>query len=173
MNILSELKLRNISINECAKKTGIRYGALYPIVHGKVSLEKCEYGTLKKLADFLGCEIEDFFTANEDFSVYWGDEKTADVHFEENHAVVTRYTTNPAKQIFYKDEIPLFEIGGIMESRCWDRNRDNLEKYLFKLGLTEFNPYKICRKTHGVMFQDRIWFKYKGEQLTWEDVRWR
>ena len=124
MNILSELKMRNCSINECAKKTGIRYGALYPIVHGKVSLEKCEYGTLKKLADFFNCGIDDFFAANEDFSVYWGDEKTADVHFEENRAVIKRYTTHPAKQIFYKDKIPLFEIGQIMESRCWDRRRD-------------------------------------------------
>lgn len=173
MNILSELKMRNVSINECAVKTGIPYGALYPIVHGKVSLEKCQYGTLKKLADFLNYEIEDFFTANEDFSVYWCDEKTADVHFEEDHAVITRYTTHPAKQIFYKDQMPLFEVGEIMESRCWDKNRDNIEKYLFKLGLTEFNSYKICRKTHGVMFQDRIWFKYKGEKLTWSDVKCR
>lgn len=173
MNILSELKLRNISINECAKKTGLRYGALYPIVHGTVSLEKCEYGTLKKIADFLHCEIEDFFSANEDFSVYWFDEKTADVHFEHTKAVIKRYTTNPAKQIFYKDELPLFEVGEIMESRCWDKNRDNLEKYLFKLGLTEYNPYKICRKTHGVMFQDHIWFKYNGENITWDDVKCR
>ena len=60
MDILSELKLRNVSINECAKATGIPYGSLYPLVHGKKSLEKCEYGTLKKLADFLHYEPEDF-----------------------------------------------------------------------------------------------------------------
>lgn len=85
MNLLSELKLRNLSINGCAKKTGISYGALYPLVHGKKTIEK----------------------------------------------------------------------------------------YLYKLGLTEFNPYKICRKTHGVMFQDKIWFKYNGETLSWNDVKCR
>ena len=48
-----------------------------------------------------------------------------------------------------------------------------MEKYLYKLGIHEFNPYKICRKTHGVMYQDKIWFKFKGEELAWDDVKCR
>lgn len=173
MNILSELKLRNLSINGCSKKTGIPYGALYPLVHGQKQIEKCEYTTLKKLADFFACSIEDLITPNEDFSVYWEDEKTADVKLTESAAIITRYTNNPAKQIFSSDEVSLFELGEILKWRCWDEHRENIEKYLFKLGLTEFNPYKICRKTHGVMFQDKIWLKYKNENLTWKDVKCR
>ena len=173
MNILNELKLRNISINECAKVTGIPYGSLYPLVHGKKTLEKCEYGTLQKLADFLHCDISDFFSSSENFSVYWGNEKTADVKIKENQAVIKRYSKNPAKQIFSKDTIPLFELGEILSWRCWDKNRENIEKYLYKLGLTEFDPYKICRKTHGVMYQDKIWFKYDGEKISWDDIKCR
>lgn len=173
MNLLSELKLRNLSINECSKKTGIPYGALYPLVHGKKNLEKCEYATLKKLADFFACDVDDLFYAQDDFSVFWEDEKTADVTLSENQAHIRRYTTNPVKQIFASDTISLFELGEILKWRCWDANRENIEKYLYKLGLTEFNPYKICRKTHGVMFQDKIWFKYKGENLSWNDVKCR
>ena len=173
MDFLSELKLRNISINECSQKTGISYGALYPLIHGGKNLEKCEYATLKKLADFFLCTVDDLFSKNEDFSVFWEDEKTADVKIAESAATITRYTTNPAKQIFSKDEIPLFELGEILTWRCWDKNRENIEKYLYKLGLTEFNPYKICRKTHGVMFQDKIWFRYKNETLSWKDVKCR
>ncbi|WP_407425220.1 helix-turn-helix domain-containing protein [Treponema sp.] len=171
MDLLSELKLRSISINECSKRTGIPYGALYPLVKGEKKIEKCEYATLKKLSDFFSCSIEDLFSTIEDFSVYWEDEKTADVIFSESQAQITRYTTNPVKQIFSKDTLSLFELGEILKWRCWDENRENIEKYLFKLGLTEFNPYKICRKTHGVMFQDKIWFKYKGENLSWDDVK--
>ncbi len=173
MDILSELKLRNVSINECSKATGIPYGSLYPLVHGKKSLEKCEYGTLKKLADFLHYEPEDFFSQPENFTVYWENEKTAEVQIKGSQAIIKRYCKNPAKQIFPGNTISLYELGDIMTWRCWDKNRENIEKYLFKLGLTEFNPYKICRKTHGAMFQDKIWFKYEGEKLTWEDVKCR
>lgn len=110
---------------------------------------------------------------NEDFTVLWENEETADVKISENCAYITRYTTNPAKQIFSKSKIPLFELGEILKWRCWDEHRENIDKYLYKLGLTTFNPYKICRKTHGVMFQDKIWFRYKGESLNWDDVKCR
>ena len=173
MNLLSELKFRNVSINECSKITGIPYGALYPLIHGQKNLEKCEYATLKKLADFFTCGIEDLLKQQEDFSVLWEDEKTADVTISENQAHIIRYTKNPAKQIFSKDDIPLYELGEILKWRCWDQNRENIEKYLYKLGLTEYNPFKICRKTHGVMFQDKIWFRYKNENLCWNDVKCR
>lgn len=173
MNLLSELKLRNVSIHECSKITGIPYGALYPLIHGQKKLEKCEYATLKKLADFLLCSIEDLLKPQEDFSVLWEDEKTADVTISENQAHIIRYTTNPVKQIFSKEELSLYELGEILKYRCWDQKRENIEKYLYKLGLTDFNPYKICRKTHGVMFQDKIWFRYKDETLCWNDVKCR
>ena len=70
MNILSELQLRNVSINECSKKTGIPYGSLYPLVHGTKRLERCEYGTLKKLSDFFNCPIDDLFDSPQNFSVF-------------------------------------------------------------------------------------------------------
>ena len=173
MNLLSELKLRNTSINECSKKTGIPYKTLYSIIHGQKKLENCEYATLKKLADYFVCSIEDLLFQQEDFSVFWEDEKTSDVSITENQAHIIRYTINPVKQIFAKENISIFELGEILRWRCWDPNRENIKKYLYKLGLTEYNPYKICRKTHGVMFQDKIWFKYKDETLCWNDVKCR
>lgn len=173
MNILSELKLRNVSINECSQKTGIPYGSLYPLVHGKKALEHCEYSTLKKLSAFLNCQIEDLFGEPNNFSVFWKDEKTADVEVDDSVAHIQRYTDNPAKQLFGKNEISLFELGEIFKWRCWDQNRENIEKYLCKLGLIEFNPYRICQKTHGAMYQDYIWFKFEGEDLSWDDVKCR
>jgi len=106
MNIEFELKMRNISINECAKQTGIPYGALYPIVKGQVDMNKCAYITLKKLADFLHCEIDDFFTEITDFTMYWENENTADVHINSTTVEITRYSTHPVKQLFTKMLIP-------------------------------------------------------------------
>lgn len=118
-------------------------------------------------------DLETSYSLNEDFSVYWADEKTADVKIESNRALIKRYSDSPIKQIFASDNISLYELGEILRSRCWDEHRENLEKYLQKMGLSEFNPYEICRKTHGVMFQDKIWFKYKNEKLSWNDVKWK
>ena len=173
MDLLAELKLQNTSINECSKKTGIPYGSLHPLLHKSKPLERCEYNTLKKLSDFFHCSIDDLFDEPKNFSVFWKDEKTADVTVTENAARVKRYTKNPAKQLFCKSQISLFELDEIFKWRCWDQNRENIEKYLYKLGLTQFNPYKICKKTHGAMYQDNIWFKFEGEKLSWSDVKCR
>ena len=66
-----------------------------------------------------------------------------------------------------------FELGQVLELRCWDRNRANLNLYLDELGIKDFNPYEICRKTHGVMVQDFIWFQFDGENLSFKDVRFK
>lgn len=171
MNIDNELKIRNKSINQCSKETGIPYGALYPIVKGKVNLENCKYSTLKKLAEYLGCNIDDFFDEFVNFSVWWEDEKTAEVSIDGNNVYIKRLVIHPVKQIFAREKITKFELGEILKSRCWNPNRDNIEKYLYHLGLTYYNPYKIVGKTHGVMVQDKIWFKFPGEKLSWNDVR--
>ena len=109
----------------------------------------------------------------DNFSVYWVNEKTADVEIFENKVKIKRYTLHPAKQIFYADEMPLFKLGEILTLRCWDEHRVNLDKYLEKLGVDGFNPFAICRKTHGVTAADRIWFKFQGEEISFEDVRWK
>ncbi len=38
------------------------------------------------------------------------------------------------------------------------------------IGLNEFNPYEICKKTHGKMVQDMTWLKFKGETLTYKEL---
>ena len=83
-------------------------------------MENCEYKTLKKLSGFLSCSIEDLFEQPISFSVFWKDEKTADVTVFESSASIKRYTNNPAKQLFCKNEISLFELGEIFKWRCWD-----------------------------------------------------
>ncbi|MBO5260145.1 MAG: hypothetical protein J6B26_07170 [Agathobacter sp.] len=107
------------------------------------------------------------------FKTYWKDELTAEVKADDCRVYIKRYTTHPAKQLFWKDEISRFELGQVLELRCWDRNRANLNLYLDELGIKDFNPYEICRKTHGVMVQDFIWFQFDGENLSFKDVRFK
>lgn len=99
------------------------------------------------------------------FSVYFGNELVSDVEVGDTTAKIRRYTTHPAKQIFYADEIPRYKLGEILELRCWDRNRADIDECLKKLGLIEYNPYEICRKTHGITYADKLWFRFEGESF--------
>ena len=36
--------------------------------------------------------------------------------------------------------------------------------------LSEYNPYEIVKHTHGVSYNDFIWFRFLGEKLTSKDV---
>lgn len=103
---------------------------------------------------------------------YWKNEKTATVRLDDKYAYITRYSQHPAKQIFYADKISRFEFGSILQDRCWDENRPDLKQLLAHIGLKDFNPYEICRRTHGKMEQDSIWFRFPGEMLTYEEVKY-
>lgn len=54
-----------------------------------------------------------------------------------------------------------------------NKQRHQLEEYLKDLGLVEYNPYEIVKITHGVMWEDFIWFKFPNENITCEDIKIR
>lgn len=101
---------------------------------------------------------------------YWKNERTASVRLDNHYAYITRYIIHPVKQIFYADKITRFEFGEILEDRCWDKHRADIDEILEMIGLDEYNPYEICKRTHGRMYQDNIWFRFPGEILTYEDL---
>ncbi len=63
-----------------------------------------------------------------------------------------------------------YQLGRILELRCWDKQRSDITEILAHLGLKEYNPYEIVRKTHGVSYNDYIWFRFPGEKRTSKDV---
>lgn len=103
---------------------------------------------------------------------YWKDEKTATVRLDEKYAYITRHILHPVKQIFYSDQISRYEFGDILQDRCWDKNRPDIKDLLAKIGLNEYNPYEICKRTHGKMAQDSIWFRFPGEILSYEELKY-
>lgn len=105
----------------------------------------------------------DFCPESFRFSVFYNSELVADVDVQRKNVNIRRYTFHPAKQIFYADELPRHKLGEILELRCWDKDRVDINDCLNKIGLCEYNPYEICRRTHGITYADRIWFRYDGE----------
>lgn len=104
------------------------------------------------------------------FEVFWKDEITARVSTQGARVKVSRYTDHPLKQLFANKLMTRNQLNRILEFRCWERGRPDIRELLANLGLDEYNPYEIVRRTHGVSYNDYIWFRFPGEKLTSKDV---
>ncbi len=104
------------------------------------------------------------------FEVFWKDDITASVTVQGDKVKVIRYIRHPLKQLFADDIMTRYQLNRILEMRCWDREREDIDEILACLGLKEYNPYEIVKKTHGVSWNDYIWFRFPGETLTGKDV---
>ncbi len=105
------------------------------------------------------------------FETYWKDELTSRVIVHNNHVYIKRYVLHPVKQIFPTNETDVYTLSKILEGRCWERGRKDIDNILNKLNIKYYNPLDIVRKTHGVSYNDFIWIKFEGEKLDWEDIK--
>lgn len=110
-----------------------------------------------------------------EFSTYWKDKHTSDIIISADRRKVEyyRYSDIPIETPFGFDEPTIEQVNDFLKSRCVPERRSQLPDYLDFLGLSEFNPYEIIRKTHGVMFEDFLWIKFPDEELLWENVKIR
>lgn len=104
------------------------------------------------------------------FEVFWKDEITARVHAKEHQVKVSRYVEHPVKQLFAASVMSRNQLNKILELRCFERGRPDIMEILGHLGLREYNPYEIVKRTHGVSYNDFIWFRFPGEKFTSKDV---
>ena len=106
-----------------------------------------------------------------DFDIMWWNEKVGHICIKDEEIVCAeQYDCDVYKRFlpYCKITIPL--LSRLFESRCWDRNRAEIDDILSMLGLSSYNPFQIILKTRGVDFDDRLWFRFKGEEnLSWED----
>jgi len=68
----------------------------------------------------------------------------------------------------------LADVGRFFESRCFPKERRNCRQLLDDLGLQEYIPLDIVRKTHGRQLEDYCWIRFEGEDLEYErDIKLR
>ena len=104
------------------------------------------------------------------FEVFHKNDLSARVSVKKNVVHVNRFIIHPIRQLFNSDSISRNQLNEIFRLRCFDEDRtDTLDKLKY-LGLTEYNPSEIVRKTHGVSYNDYLWFRFEGENLRAEDV---
>ena len=170
------IKKRNdlgLSQRELASRCGLEKSTISRIETGQTSPN---LQTLKTIANKLECVIvvQDNYSKDWHHSTieaYWEDELTATVQINDNAVSVKKYTNLPAKQFFYAyDKMDLVKFSELMESRCWDRNRVDIMQLLRKLGMEEYDPVEIVRRTHGVSYNDSIWFKFGKDNISWDKI---
>jgi hypothetical protein len=69
-----------------------------------------------------------------------------------------------------KYKVRVGDVLDYFESRCVARSRHHIEKVLQSLDLQEYVPTDIVKQTHGVLYDDYVWIRFSGEELTCADV---
>lgn len=181
-NILMYERLKSYALNlhTLSERSGVAYSTVYNLFTGKKNISDATSETLYKLARFTGMSMDELYrtleyTPNEhavfpDFLLMWEDEVIASVKVKDEEVIADRFILHPAKQLFYADTIPRFIFGQILRDRCFDKNRPDCIELLQSIGLKEYNPYEICRITHGKMIQDKTWFKFEGETMNYKTL---
>lgn len=179
IRLYDRLKAYQLNLHTLSERSGVAYSTVYNLFTGKKNISDATAESLYKLSRFVGLSMDELYRSLEsqgeapdlifpNFLLMWEDEVIASVNVEDEEVHVDRFILHPAKQIFYADTIPRFKFGQILRDRCWDENRPDIDVLLAKIGLYEYNPYEICKKTHGKMAQDRTWFKFDGETINYK-----
>lgn len=145
------------------------------LIYDNLLIERDEYEKrlkrLNRLLEIYSAEVDSkVMLENYIFEVYWKNDISARVSVRDSRVRVNRIIIHPVRQIFPRKEISRNCLNEILELRCFDRNRPDAKDKLRALGLSEYRPIDIIRKTHGVSYNDYLWFRFMGENLRAEDV---
>lgn len=92
----------------------------------------------------------------------------------DDHKIVEikKYSDVVYKMLFGGNNDTIERVYNFILERWIPEERPDVMDRLHDLGLTEYNPWEIIKKTHGVMRDDYLWIKFEGENLTWEEARY-
>ena len=109
------------------------------------------------------------------FTVMHKNEKVAHVCVSSDHKEVsiTKYVSDGIKQPFSGNKLDLERVYYFLKDRCFEDGYAELQKVLEKFEMVSNDPWEWNRKTHGVTWDDYFWLKFDGEDIVWEDVKWR
>ena len=85
--------------------------------------------------------------------------------FTDETLSVENTTEHIVKTAFGKNETPSWDdFLNFLEERCLPRSRSGIREYLETIGVEEYNPLEIIKKTDGKMAEDNQWIK-------WEEIQ--
>lgn len=82
--------------------------------------------------------------------------------FTDETLSVENTTEHIVKTAFGKNEVPIWDdFLNFLEERCVPRSRSGIREYLEAIGVEEYSPLEIIKKTNGRMAEDNQWLKWE------------
>ena len=115
------------------------------------------------------------FNTNYDVEVYFKEDLQSIIHVRGSQVTFENFGTQPIWLPFgVKTSATMEDLEEFYEDRCFPRERVNCKDLLRRMGLDCYEPELICRKTHGLQFDDFTWLQFSDEpQVKWEDIKLR
>lgn len=142
--------MKEMGINESDREVELSFDGSAITIARRLSVDefisvKCEQGhALMKLSYFDGEELCTTIIAD----------NTERVLCIENH------TDRVIKTAFGNNAVPIWEdLQHFLEERCIPRARAGLREYLEAIGVEEYDPIEIIKKTEGRMAEDEQWIR--------------
>lgn len=74
----------------------------------------------------------------------------------------------------YPENITWKNVMNWLETRTVPRTRFGIEELLrVKFKLREYNPYLMCKMSHGLSMSDYIWLKFDNEEIDYDSIKIR
>ena len=139
-----------LGINEGQRQVMLSFDGERIIIDPALSIEEC--ARKKMAAGDLVYELC-YYDDNQLCSIIYAD-------FTDRTLRVENHTEEPVKTAFGKKALPTWaDFEAFLEERCVPRGRAGLRDYLNSLGLAEYDPIEIIKKTEGRMAEDSQWLK--------------
>lgn len=115
------------------------------------------------------------YNTNYSIKVYNKEDLVCEIEVKGNTVNFKNYTTDILSCPFgVLHSATIQDLEDFFEDRCFPKERVNCKSILNRLGLDCYEPELICRKTHGLQFDDFIWLQFSDEpQVCWNDIKLR
>jgi len=99
--------------------------------------------------------IFNFYENNELCSIIYTD-------FTDQQLIIENYSDDPVKTAFGNNLLPTWnDFLYFLQERCIPKQRAGLREYLETIGVSEYDPVEIIKKTAGRMAEDEQWLEIK------------
>jgi len=141
-----------LNINEEGRNLDLAFDGRQIIISRRLSGEEFISFNIKRNHD---ARIFKFFSNNELCSIIYSD-------FTNQQVIVENYSDDPVKTAFGNNLLPTWDdFQYFLRERCIPQQRAGLREYLEAIGVSEYDPVEIIKKTAGRMAEDEQWLEIK------------